>query len=175
MCKGDLSRVRYVRSTVERENICSIYAASFASPPAHEEVISFCVLGQLAGNSTAARERAREREKRHANAIQIGTMLRTCEVRVSARERERYDLFIPPDSVPMRASFWHWARAFSSLFLPTTVRATSRWFYRDQLRQIHQDPQIRADRYVRHAEYRFIFTPDRRHPLGLQPPLVARD
>jgi len=69
----------------------------------------------------------------------------------------------------MRASFWHWSRTFLCLFLPTTVRATSRSLYRDQPRRIRQDPQIRADRYVRHAEYHFIFTPDRRHPLGLQP------
>jgi hypothetical protein len=62
---------------------------SFASSPAHEEVISFRVLGQLAGNSTAARE------KRHANAIQIGTMLRTCEVRVSGRERGARGMTFP--------------------------------------------------------------------------------
>lgn len=101
-------------------------------------------------------------------------MLRTREIRVFRWDaaREGWPFQYLPDSVPMRASFWHWApaRAFSSLFLPTTGHLALAWLYRDQLRQIHQDSQIRADRYVRHAEYRFIFTSDRHHPLGLQLP-----
>lgn len=95
--KGDLLRIR-LRYTLETRSKEGKYTfnscASFAFPRAHEEVISFRVLGQvtwIVGNSTAARE------KYHANAIQIGTMLRTCEVRVSASDatRDRADLFIP--------------------------------------------------------------------------------
>jgi len=58
-------------------------------------------------------------------------MLRARYAVVSARCDARGLTFsYLPDSVPMRASFWHRARAraFSSLFLPTTVRTTNSRF-----------------------------------------------
>lgn len=112
MCKGDLSRIRYVRSTVERENICTIYAR--VSPRSRRGarrgnlVPRARTVRWIAGNSTAAREREAS-WKCDTNWSDVTYVQGT---RFDERRGARGLTFsYLPDSVPTRASSWHWAHA----------------------------------------------------------------